>query len=247
MTGAAGKIGTAIRHHLHDRYDFRLVCHNRVPDDVGPREEVLVSDVAELDGMVAAAEGVDAIVHLAIGRWRGMTPDDVVRATFDTDMRGAYNVYEAARIQAVPTVLYASTNHVTGYYEKNGLVSHPDAPVRPDSLYGAGKAFGEALGRYYSDHHGLRVICLRIANFANEESPGRTYGPGESRWLSPRDLAQLVWRSIESTHVRFGIYYGVSGGSHLKWDLANAAEELGYRPQDDGSRQEHRQGSRRAG
>jgi uronate dehydrogenase len=236
ITGAAGNVGTAIRHRLNDRYRFRLVFHNRIPGDIQPEEEVLVSDVSDLQAMVDAADGVDAIVHLAIHRWGGMSPADLVQATFEKDMKGTYNIYEAARLNGVPTVVFASTNHVTGYYEKNGLVSHPDAPVRPDSIYGTGKAFGEALGRHYSDHYGLRVICLRIANFGNEETPRQDFEPGKARWLSPRDLAQLVWRSLETTDVKFGVFYGVSGGSHKKWDLSNAGDLLGYVPQDDGSR-----------
>ena len=42
----------------------------------------------------------------------------------------------------------------------------PEMPVRPDSHYGASKAYGEALGRYYVDEFGLRVICLRIGTFS---------------------------------------------------------------------------------
>ncbi len=56
-----------------------------------------------------------------------------------------------------------------------------------------------------------------------------------SRWLSPRDVSQLVWRCIEAEHVPFGIFYAVSGGSERKWDLTATREVLGYEPQDDGS------------
>ena len=37
-----------------------------------------------------------------------------------------------------------------------------DEPFRPDSLYGVWKAFGETLGRYYSDKYGLQVTSVRI-------------------------------------------------------------------------------------
>ena len=126
-----------------------------------------------------------------------------------------------------------------GCTRKKGLSPPRRAPVRPDGVYGAGKAFGEALGRFYAERHGIRVICLRVANFNGEDGPGRQYAPGYSRWLSPRDLAQLVWRSIEADHVEFGIFYGVSGGSEKKWDLSNAREMLGYVPKDDGTLPEY--------
>lgn len=240
VTGAAGMIGTTIRTLLRDRYDFRLLFHKTVPDDVHEQDEVVKSSVANLQDMIQAAEGVDVIVHLAIRRWSGMTESDVAEATFEVDMPGVYNIYEAARINKVPTVIFASTNHVTGLYESEGLVATPESPVRPDGIYGAGKVFGEALGRFYSDKHGLRVICLRVANYKSEAEPSRYYEPGYSRWQSPRDLAQQVWRSIEQEDVKFGVFYGVSAGSDKKWDLTNARELLGYEPEDDGSLERYR-------
>ncbi len=240
ITGAAGKIGRTVWTHLRDSYDFRLVLRSTVPDDLYEEDEVVMGDVSDYDAMVAAAAGVDVIVHLAIRRWGGMAQEDVARATLEVDMPGVYNLYEAARINTVPTVVFASTNHVTGMYEKEGIRTHPDMPVRPDSIYGAGKAFGEALGRFYSDRHGIRVLCLRIASFNGKDDPGRYYEPGLARWYSPRDLADMVRRCIEMEAVKFGIFYGVSGGSEEKWDLSNAKELLGYEPKDEGSSPEFR-------
>ena len=241
LTGAAGTIGTVLRKRLKDRYDFRLLFHSRIPQDVDEGQEVVISDVTNFEAMLEASAGVDAIVHLALVRGgRGMPRAQRARVTLDVDIRGDYNMLEAARINGIPTVLYASTNHVTGMYERDGLVSRPDLPVRPDGVYGAGKAFGEALGRLYSDQHGLRVICLRIANFPGTDEPRRYYEPGMSRWLSARDMAQLAWRCLETEDVKFGIFYGVSRGGEKKWDLTNSREQLGYEPEDDGALPEYR-------
>ncbi|MBI3969853.1 MAG: NAD(P)-dependent oxidoreductase [Chloroflexi bacterium] len=234
ITGAAGVVGTALRKHLRDRYDLRLLFHSKIPD-VEPGDEVVIGNVANFEAMLEATAGVDAIVHLALAPVRrAMTQAERAQNTIDVDIRGVYNILEVARINKVDAVVFASTNHVTGLNEQDGIVSTPDAPVRPDSIYGAGKAFGEALGRLYADRKGVRVFCLRIANFNGKDEPGRDYEPGMARWLSPRDLAQLTWRCIES-YLTFGIFYGVSGGSEKKWDLANAKELLDYEPQDDGS------------
>jgi uronate dehydrogenase len=238
VTGAAGRVGTALRVHLRERYDFRLLFHSTIPDDIPPEDEVVVSDVTDFPAMMEATEGVDVIVHLALASWSGGTmrlEASRARGALDVDMKGAYHLFEAARINGVPTVVFASTNHVTGINEREGICSHPDRPVRPDSIYGAGKAFGEALGRCYVDNYGLRVFCLRIANFNGRDEPGRIYEPGYSRWLSPRDLAQLTWRCIEAEDLNWGIFYGVSRGAEKKWDRSNARELLGYEPEDDGS------------
>lgn len=242
VTGAAGKVGAALRKHLRDRYDFRLLFHKTIPDDLQPNEEKVVSDIVNYEAMLEATDGVDVIVHLAIfNRWGGMTNADLSKLTFDVDMKSTYYLLEAARINKVPTYVYASTNHVTGMYEKEEICSSIDKPIRPDSIYGAGKAFGEALGRYYSDNYGIRFFALRIANFNGEDVPGRDYEPGMSRWHSPKDIAQMTWRCIEKEELKFGIYYGISNGGEKKWDLSNAIEELGYDPEDDGSAQEHRE------
>lgn len=236
ITGAAGKIGTALRVHLRDRYDFRLLVHSTMPEDLGPKDEVVVSDISNFEAMVEACHGVDVIAHLAIfRRWRGMTRAQLAQLTFDVDMKGTYNLYEGARINGVKTVVFASTNHVTGMNERDGICSRPEDAVRPDSIYGAGKAFGEALGRFYVDQHKMRVFCLRIANFNGKDDPGRHYEPGQARWMSPRDIAQMTWRCIEAEHLNWGIFYGVSRGGEAKWDLGNARELLGFEPEDDGA------------
>lgn len=240
ITGAGGVVGTALRRELRGRYDFHLLFHGQAPE-VEPDDEAVVADIADFEAVLEATAGVDAVLHLALASGvRQMARAQRARNTIDVDIRGLYNVFEASRINRVRTVVFASTNHVTGLNEQEGLVSTPDAPVRPDSIYGAGKAFGEALGRLYADRHGLRVFCLRIANFNGKDEPGRYYEPGASRWLSPRDLAQLVWRCIDTEHLHWGIFYGVSGGAERKWDLANATQLLGYRPEDDGSAEQWR-------
>jgi uronate dehydrogenase len=251
VTGAAGTVGSSLCVFLRERYRLRLLFHETIPRDVNPDDEIMISAIECFPAMVKAAEGVDVVVHLAVANLglstgpSGVTYAEQVRTTIDVDMKGTYHVFEAARLNKVAAVVYASTNHVTGMNEKEGKRSHPDMPLRPDSIYGVGKAFGEALGRYYADCYGLRVYCLRIANFNGQDDPGRVYAPGQSRWLSPRDLAQLTCRCIEAKDLNWGIFYGVSRGGEEKWDLSNARALLGYRPQDDGSAVAYRRDSQR--
>ena len=54
-----------------------------------------------------------------------------------------------------------------------------------------------------------------------------------STWLSHRDCVQLVWRGIEASEVKFGIFYGISGNKRAYWDIQNARDLLGYKPEDD--------------
>ena len=234
ITGGAGTIGTLLRNHLRDRYDLRLLFHSRVPE-LEPGEENIIADIMDFEAMMEGARGVDAVVHLALVLPRGGSPGYRERMMIEANAIGTYNVYEAARQNGVQTVVFASTNHVTGYYEKEGVYTHPDMPVRPDGVYGAVKAFGEVLARYNSDQYGMRMFCLRIGSCTGKDVPVAD-ARHRTRWVSPRDMAQLVWRCIEEERVRFGIFYGVSGNTNRPWDIGNAQELVGYKPEDDGTR-----------
>ena len=162
VTGAEGTIGTAVREHLGDRYELRSLT--LAPQDFPSH----VADIAELDAILPAFDSVDSVVHLA-GSAAIETPwEDVL----GNNIVGTYNVFEAARRAGVARVVFASSNHAVGMYEVDGApaVYEPDdqrsydhtAEIRPDSLYGVSKVFGEGLGRFHSEQHGLRVFCLRI-------------------------------------------------------------------------------------
>jgi len=213
-----------LREGLRDRYTLRLMYHRTLlPSEHG--EEVVVADLGDLDAMRHAADGMAAIVHLAGNPSTRASFTDVLSA----NIVGVYHVYEAARETGVPRVVFASTNHVTGMYERDGCLVLPDLPVRPDSYYGASKAYGEALGRYYHDQHGLQVVCLRIGSFLPKPTGARALGT----WISPRDMVQLTWRSIEAP-VGYAVVYGISGNTRRQWDLTSARALLGYEPEDNG-------------
>lgn len=227
ITGAAGRIGRELASRLHDRYELRLHFHRVVPDDLRHLEHV-VGDVADYDSIASAFEGMDAVVHLAADPRTSAPWESVLHS----NIIGTYNVFEAARQAGVCKIVFASTNHVMGMYDRDQqwpVYSHQ--PVRPDSLYGVSKAFGEALGRYYADRYGISVICLRIGWFLPEPADEIS----RWMWLSPRDCAQVIWRAIE-TDLGFGIFYAISANARRHWDITDTMEKLGYRPEDDAER-----------
>jgi uronate dehydrogenase len=193
-------------------------------------EEVMRADITQLQQVEPLMRDVDAVVHMAGDARMSASFTDVL----SKNMVGTYVIYETARLAGVPLVVFASTNHVTGMYERDGLPVEPVMPVRPDTHYGASKAYGEALGRFYADAYNLRVICLRIGSFVSKPTSRRNL----ATWISERDMAQLTWRSIESD-VQYGIYYGISGNSRRTWSLDNAFRELGYAPEDDAEAYAH--------
>lgn len=245
VTGAEGMIGTAVREHLAGRYELTSLT-------LKPQEfPSHVADIAELDAIRPAFENVDAVVHLAASAAIEAPWDDVLR----NNIVGTYNVFEASRAAGVARVVFASSNHAIGMYELDGAPAlyDPDdersydhtAEIRPDSLYGVSKAYGEALGRLYMERHGLRVFCLRIGAVRADDDPtAPTASPlidldSEGRrnrlravWLSKRDCAGLIARCLDVEDVSWAVVYGVSRNPRRFWDLSHARELLGWEPQD---------------
>lgn len=222
LTGAAGRVATALRPGLRDRWRLRLL-DRRPPADVKEGvEEVVIADIRDLDATHAAAQGCAAVVHLA-----GIPTDAPHEDLLDVNMRGTYNVLEAATAAACRRFVFASTNHVTGYYPTGTTVT-PEMPVRPDGLYGASKVYGEALCRLYHDEVGLGVAVLRIASsLARPSQPRHAH-----TWLSDRDLRQLVERCLEASGLEWVVVYGSSANTSSYWDDAEARRRLAYAPVD---------------
>jgi len=220
VTGGLGRIGTALCRELRGTYRTRSF-------DLRPSTEAdenVVGNITDVDALVEACEDVRAIVHLAGNP--GNAPFDLL---IDANIRGTNCVYEAAVKAGVPRVVFASTNHVSGMWEKAGVFATTDMPVRPDSHYAISKAAGEAIARYYADAHGVGSVCMRIGGFSPKNQPGGVRG--YYMLITHRDIAQLVDKSIQSD-VLFAIVNGISNHPKAYQDLKNAADLLGYYPQD---------------
>lgn len=240
LTGASGLIGRVLRQGIAEAYVLRTI--DKVP---GPGVD-LVADVRRVQRMEKAFAGAAAVVDLAANP-RVDTSWALVK---DNNLAAAIGTLEAARRAGVARVVLASSNHVTGLYERDepyasvlagryeGLDPeavprlHAYSPIRPDGFYAVGKSAAEAAGRYYAEEYGLSVICLRIGTVNRDDRPRN---PREyATLLTHRDLVQLVHRCLEAPReVGFGVFYGVSRNTWRIWDIGDAAAVLGYEPLDD--------------
>jgi nucleoside-diphosphate-sugar epimerase len=228
ITGAAGRIGSYLTTHLAGRYDFVLT-------DIKPPASpqgfpFTAADITDLAAMQPLCQGIDTVVHLAAdpstrAGWESLLPKNII---------GVYNIFEAAHQAGCRRVIFASSvNAVIGY--PGEIQVKTSMPVRPGNLYGATKAWGEALASFYADEKGLSAICLRFG----------AVQPRDSQWinldnnlidiiLTFEDLAKLVAASIDAPDdLRFGVFHGVSNNRWKRLDISDARQQLGYEPQDD--------------
>jgi uronate dehydrogenase len=221
LTGAAGRLGSYLREPLTRMCD-ELVSTD-LADDIGKLydgESYIKADLADLAAMEKLLQGADMVVHFgAIGDeapW-----DDILQS----NIIGAYNVWEAAYRNGVKRVVYASSVHAVGMHLKTDTIGL-DAPHKPDTYYGLAKCFAEDLASLYWDKRGVESVCMRIFSCA-QATNARSIGT----WLSYDDLIHLVERSIDSPVVGFTKVWGISNNDRAVVDNSKAGH-LGYRPKD---------------
>ncbi|MDP9234454.1 MAG: NAD(P)-dependent oxidoreductase [Actinomycetota bacterium] len=224
LTGAAGNIGSVLREGLRTGLE-ELRLTDRVPVDPaeGTSETFVHADLLDAAAIDRAVAGVDAVIHL------GGRPDE---ASFDDlvgpNLQGTFNLFDAARRAGVRRVVYASSNHATGFYRPGDRLTGEE-PTRPDSLYGVTKVFGEAIGRLHADKFGLQVIALRIGSFKPRPKEPREL----HTWLSPGDAVRLFRSCLTPDPIGYLVVYGVSANTRRWWPSTEAARTIGYEPQDD--------------
>ncbi len=221
LTGAAGRLGSYLREPLSKLAD--CLVSSDILVDIGTliAGEIYVrADLENYDEIFKLLNGADMVVHF------GAHPDE---APFETllgpNFIGAYNIWEAAFQNGVRRVVYASSIHAVGMYDKTDFLG-PDVPHRPDTFYGLAKCFAEDLARMYWDKRGVEAVCLRIISCAQVTS-ARALGT----WLSYDDLVHLVEQAVNTPITGFTIVYGVSNNDRVGVDNSKASF-LGYRPKD---------------
>jgi len=255
ITGVNGLVGSLAYQQLisqKDKFDVfgldrSVVLSDRLSEDSEHAlsgDRLIVCDLSDSEGLKAACEGIDCVVHLAA--------DPDAHADWDSvlinNISGTYNVLEACRLAGVRRVILASSIHtanghradepyrsiVAGTFDGNPTdipKIRADQPPRPRSLYGASKVAVAALGRTYSEAHGLSCICLRLGWVLAEDRPP-TLGDA-SIFLSQRDASQLIEKSILAPDdLRFDVFYGMSANEQLWVDVGHARDVIGYAPQD---------------
>lgn len=222
ITGAAGSIGSCLRAGLEGRYDLRGFDHT-----AASHGSDAMGDLIDLNALKRAMQGVQVVIHLAATKKEAPFVEDLV----PNNIIGLYNVFEAAREAGVRRLVFASSVQTVAGYPKGQTIHVADAP-RPSSLYGATKVFGETLGRYYFDQHGMEFVGLRIGWFLPYDAEPLQRGLCNI-WLSPHDCVRLFERAIEQPDVGYAVVFGTSITPFERLSLAEARELLGYEPQDD--------------
>jgi NAD+ dependent glucose-6-phosphate dehydrogenase len=233
LTGAAGRIGSAFREAYGERYRFRLTdLHtDTLGDTPGAGHEIVHLDIADAETCREACAGIDAVIHLAADP----SPEaDWESSLLANNIRGTVNVFRAAHEAGCRRVVFASSVHAVGGLQDVEAIAD-DAPPRPVNLYGASKAFGEAVASTYSAA-GLSGIAIRIGAYDAPWFHERGDATDAMAYVSARDLNDLLVRCIETEDIPYAVVAGISDNARKRFDLIHTRQLLGYAPRDDGFR-----------
>ena len=221
LTGAAGGLGQALRERLKANCTVLRLSDRAHIGTPGAAEEVVQADLADSAAVSSMVQGTNAIVHLG-----GISVEGPFGPILQANILGAYNLYEAARVHGVKRIVFASSNHVTGFYRQDQTITS-DAPPRPDGLYGLSKAFGEDLSRLYFDRYGIETACIRIGSSFAEPKDRRML----ATWLSFDDLHRLITACLTTPVLGHSIVFGMSDNDVTWWDNSRA-KHIGFVAQD---------------
>lgn len=219
LTGASGGVGTRLRTLLKPLYPELVLSDLKPPADLRADEPFVPADLADFDAVRAICRGVDGIVHLG-----GFSVEGPWETILKANIEGAYHLFEAARLEGVKRIVFASSNHVMGFHPRSRKVGIEAVPM-PDTRYGLSKLFGEGLGALYAAKHGMGVLSIRIGNVGDKPLDARRL----AIWIHPEDLVQLIRIGLEREGLGYELVYGMSDNARAWWDNSRALE-LGYRP-----------------
>jgi uronate dehydrogenase len=228
LTGAAGNLGQVLRPRLKAYCNTLRVSHRK---DVGPAatgEEIVLASLENADEMMTLLDGVDAVVHMG-----GVSTEQPWAPILAGNIVGMVNLYEAARVKKVKRIIFASSNHVTGFYRQDETID-TKMPPKPDGFYGLSKAFGEDCAQMYWDRWGIETVSLRIGSSFPEPKDRRML----ATWLSYDDLERLVVAALTAPQVGHTIIYGMSDNQHTFWDN-RFAKHVGFRAKDSSDQFRH--------
>lgn len=187
ITGGAGFIGSNLAKRLvNEGHEVTvldsLLRGNKLDKQTYSQIRFIKGDVRDLNLVIDASKNCDLIFHFAAVLGVDIVADNPVE-TMDVEVIGTRNIVEAANVNNVKKIMYASTSGIYGHSAIENALTE-EVLVDPRTSYAMAKRYNEI---YLASHHeekGLNVISLRFFNVYG--------GNQDNRMVVPRFFEQSM-------------------------------------------------------
>lgn len=223
LTGAFGNIGTSTLEELLRRghnvrcFDVGTKTNEKVARRFAGRAEVVWGDLRDLEGVAKAAEGQDAVVHLAFVIPKlsvtGMSSEDNPEWSRSINVGGTENLIRALQAQPQPAkLLFASSLHIYGRTQNQSPPRRVSDPPQPIEHYARHKVECEQLVK----GSGLAWAIFRLGAALPVRlvlDPGMFDVPLDNRieFVHTQDVAMAIANALETDEV-WGRTWLIGGG-----------------------------------
>lgn len=180
VTGGAGFIGSNLSKRLvNDGHQVvildNLLRGNKLDKLTFNAIEFINGDVRDFETVNNAAKGCDVIFHFAAVLGVDIVADNPVE-TMDVEVIGTRNIVNAALINNVQQVLYASTSGIYGHTSFENLLTE-EILVDPKTSYAMAKRYNEIYLASHYEEKKINVISLRFFNVYGHNQDNRMVVP----------------------------------------------------------------------
>ena len=196
LTGAAGFVGRAA-------VDILNQDHEVTAFDIRPVEDydnTVQGDVLDYTTLETVMAGHDAVVNtiMAPNGSYGMEGPG-----FDINVRGMFNLLEAARVCEIQRFVHTSSGAVHGGYPEDTFLTYDLYPLKAASSYDLSKLVQEELARNYHEQHGLSIACIRPWGIIDSDEMVTTDGHPVNGFyygsIDRRDVASALKCALDGT------------------------------------------------
>lgn len=240
VTGGLGFIGSNFIHHmLRSREDLTVTNIDFEGLGSNPanvrelrknrRYRFVKGNLANHAFTNRAVRGADRVVNFAAQTHvdRSISNADPF---FESNVRGAYNLFQSALKNKVVKIIHISTDEVYGSTESGSF--DENSPLNPSSPYSATKASADLMARAWRITFNLPIVTLRCTNnFGPRQHPEKfipkaiirglngksipLYGGGQQvrDWIYVNDFCEAIERTLEKGTL--GEVYNISAGNEF--------------------------------
>ncbi len=228
LAGAAGFVGRAALELLSQKHQVTAL-------DIRPvagGERAIQGDVLDYKLVEAAVAGHDAVVNTI------MAPNPSYGAGgpgFTINVRGVYNLLEAARVHRIKRFVHTSSGAVHQGYPEGTFLANDLYPLKASGAYSLSKLLQEELARNFHEQHGLSIAVVRPWGIIDADLMVTTDGTPVkgSHWghIDRRDVAGALACALEAPGIAYECFYiTATPGGYRATDVARTEQRLGWKP-----------------